>query len=167
MTWEPDRLDDSTVAGLRLEEELRTGRRVVPGTLLNAGFEEVIRPLTVRTQNILALPHAQASKGILVVPLLTPGPHDVSFVISERTGRLRDVLERLGHWEMPTAVFVLTGSLACHSVVTVDGFRFAHDQRITAFHLTVIPPKEEREIIIDRDSILLVASPGQCPRYGK
>ncbi len=164
---EPETLDDATCAHLRVLEELesmaRSGRPLpFPGMYLNFGVERLVRPLKPQVTNILALPHTEARQGLVMVPMLTPGPRKTSIILAQRDCSIKFVLERLEQWDVPSFAFVVQGAMHCDSVVEYKGFKFNHRQQFSASHLTVLPPEDRRELILHRGSILLLATPGRA-----
>jgi hypothetical protein len=154
--YEPERLDSAACAGFRLEDELREHN---PNAYLNVHFYGVLGLLQPRIDEILRLPRI-AARSAMVVPLLSPGPKDVSLVLAEQSAPLRNVLERLGHWDQPSVIFVVKGELSCSAIYHREGYRFLHKTILDANVLAVIPAEDRRELIMERGSIVLVASAG-------
>ena len=159
--WEPTVLDDSFAKGLEIEQRLNKGELPVPSLFLDINLGDLIETPQTHLPSILALKGRELRSGLEIHSLLTPGPADVAFVLAQRSGLLSSVLYETGHYDHSTAVLVIDGMLECRGIFECQGFQFSQYANVGSMHLEIIPAKCEREIVVERGSMLLLGTPGE------
>lgn len=158
--FEPDRLDEGAIACLRYEDEIRNGTLRIPGAFLSVSFSGLVHPVHPRIDAILAQPGVASYPQGLLVPLLTPGPMDASIVLVEQSGPVSTILQHLGRGDLPSVALLLKGSMQHEANIRIQGSSFCCLTNFDTMSLVVIPPGDKRNLIVFRNSVLLIASTG-------